>query len=87
MRNTELFDNDVSPRKVRRSSTKVVSSVGVAVGVGAYMREGTGWDEVGCGEGSGGSTTISASSSPAHDDEPEPPRVEPDVSPRKKPRK
>lgn len=57
---------------------------------GGYVRpESTGWEDVAatCGAGSGGSTTISASSSPAPDDEPEPPRIEPDVSPRKKPRK
>lgn len=61
------------------------------VGPTLYTRtEGMGWEDVpssiGDREGSGGSTTISASSSPAPDDEPEPPRIE-DVSPRKKPRK
>ncbi|XP_075973719.1 sin3A-associated protein 130 isoform X4 [Anticarsia gemmatalis] len=57
---------------------------------GGYLRpESTGWEDVpgACGTGSGGSTTISASSSPAPDDEPEPPRLDPDLSPRKKPRK
>ncbi|KAL4717977.1 hypothetical protein ACJJTC_013016, partial [Scirpophaga incertulas] len=66
------------------SGVNVLSSVSSAI-AGAKP----GWEDVpasSCGPGSGGSTTISASSSPAPDDEPEPPRIE-DISPRKKPRK
>ncbi|XP_028178003.1 nascent polypeptide-associated complex subunit alpha, muscle-specific form isoform X5 [Ostrinia furnacalis] len=59
----------------------------VSVNNTCYRSEGT-WEDVnrGGGPGSGGSTTISASSSPAPDDEPDLPRMD-DVSPRKKPRK
>ncbi|CAH0579364.1 unnamed protein product [Chrysodeixis includens] len=58
---------------------------------GAVYRRGCGlgWEDVAaCGGcGSNGSTTISASSSPAPDTEPEPARPDLDLSPRKKPRK
>ncbi|XP_052759445.1 histone deacetylase complex subunit SAP130 isoform X2 [Galleria mellonella] len=61
-----------------------MSSSGAIAGVGAEAETGAGVMD---GNGSGGSTTISASSSPAPDDEPDPPRIDNDVSPRKKPRK
>ncbi|XP_059047071.1 histone deacetylase complex subunit SAP130 [Achroia grisella] len=72
-------------RDIDGSPTKTGQLVG-------YGREGTGWEDVPtggttAGAGSGGSTTISASSSPAPDDDADPPRIDADVSPRKKPRK
>ncbi|XP_049868730.1 histone deacetylase complex subunit SAP130 [Pectinophora gossypiella] len=78
------------PTILRKRETDGSPSKNASVGPPIYGREGTGWEDVHASvegrEGSGGSTTMSASSSPAPDDDPEPNRID-DVSPRKKPRK
>ncbi|XP_030024888.1 mucin-17 isoform X2 [Manduca sexta] len=99
--NTSLPVQEIRPTPVSISSTPglprpsilrkrdVEGSPTKSPGV-TFVRIGsTGWEDVPAGEGGSGSTTISASSSPAPDTEPDPPplALDPDLSPRKKPRK
>ncbi|XP_050345891.1 protein piccolo isoform X2 [Nymphalis io] len=89
-------DIDGSPTKSLSQSTvnnvtTIVSTIGSVGNISnmvgqVYRSEGTGWEDVPTGAGSG-STTISAPSSPAPDLDPDPPTPEQDLSPRKKPRK
>ncbi|XP_047529700.1 serine/threonine-protein kinase WNK1-like isoform X1 [Vanessa atalanta] len=95
-------DIDGSPTKslsqtTLNNVTTIVSTIGSVGSIGSissisnmvgqvYRSEGTGWEDVPTGAGSG-STTISAPSSPAPDLDPDPPTPEQDLSPRKKPRK
>lgn len=74
--------------------TTIVSSANIAnvsnmgnagVSLGAVYPEGSGWEDVPTGGGSG-STTVSVPSSPPPDLDPDP-APEHDLSPRKKPRK
>ncbi|XP_068631811.1 histone deacetylase complex subunit SAP130-like isoform X2 [Battus philenor] len=80
---------DGSPSKVNNIATSgpVASNV-PSISIYREASSAPGWEDVPSGApGPGsGSTTMSASSSPPHD-EPDPPRTIPDLSPRKKPRK